>query len=74
MTYYKVKPEFDNCNKYVFVGHSNLIIKNDGILISNELYTPREREKIANNSKYFDVVEIPKSKVYFFFGARFAAE
>lgn len=39
----------------------------------NELYTPKEFERLANCSSWFEVVEIPKSKIYFCFGARFAA-
>ena len=74
MTYYRVKPEFDNRARYKFVGHSNQKIRADGILIGGELYTGRERERIANADKFFDAVEIPKNKTYWFFGARFAVK
>lgn len=47
-------------------------VKQDGILVANELYTPAERARIANSDKFFDRVEIKKTDVYFFFGARFS--
>lgn len=72
MLYYRVKPDMDNQKKYVYVGSSNLKIKPDGILIANELYTPRERERIANTDKFFEKVEISRNKTFWFFGARFA--
>lgn len=72
MTYYRVKPEYDNRANYRYVGNSNLKIKRDGILIAHELYTPRERERLAVKDSAFDKVEISRKKVYWFFGARFA--
>jgi hypothetical protein len=74
MIYYRVKPEYDNRQRWVYVGHSNVKIKPDGILIAHELYTPRERERIANHEKYFEKVEISRRKIYWFFGARFSNE
>lgn len=50
MTYYKVKPEFDQKKR-----------RDGSILIANELYTPREKERFNISDK----------AVYFFFGARF---
>ena len=70
MTYYRVKPEYDNAPKFVYVG-SYYYMKQDNILIGNELYTPRARSRIANSDRFFEVVKIPKTKIYFFFGARF---
>ena len=75
MLYYKVKPEWDQ-----FV-----INKNFDILIENRLYTQKEYEKINDDflkmkrgnvtlKDKFEIVEIPKTKTYFFFGARFAME
>ena len=60
-----------------------IIDKNFNILIANELYTIREFEKIRYNfmkmsdstvelKDKFNLVDIPKNKTYFFFGARFA--
>lgn len=69
MTYYKVKP-----------GHggqrANFRYKFD-YLVSNELYTAAEINKYSSLSealKYCDVVTIPKNKIYWFFGARFACK
>ena len=60
MIYYKIKPEFDNKRR------------SDGsILVSNELYTEREMTKYGINHNATVKIEIPKSKVYFMFGARF---
>lgn len=76
MLYYRVKDEFDNYTKYRFIGKNRNVFnirktdKSD-ILIGGELYTPREREKIANCDKFFDKVYISKRRVYFVFGARF---
>lgn len=73
MIYYKVKPEHDSKTKYIYFekGGFSYQIKPDGILVGNELYTPKEREKIANTDKYFEKVEVSKRKTYWFFGARF---
>ena len=73
MKYYKVKPEKDNTDKFVFVGSDKTKIKNDGFFVGNELYTPKERERIARSDSIFDIVDIPKNKIYFFFGARFSS-
>ena len=72
MKYYRVKPEYDNKTRYKWnnkrqgVPHS--------ILIANELYTPKEFEKLANCPAWFDTVEISRKRTYFSFGARFAME
>ena len=68
MLYYRVKPEFDNRTKFRYVGNK---LKESGILIGNELYTPAERQKIANSSMYFEEVRIPQRNTHWFFGARF---
>ena len=70
MKYYKVKPQYDNKTRYTWNNRQQGI--SNGILIANELYTPAEFRKIANCPSWFECVEIPKSKIYFFFGARFA--
>lgn len=72
MQYYKVKPQYDNKTRYKWNNHRQGVP--DGILIANELYTPKEFEKLANCSAWFDTVEISKKCTYFFFGARFAVE
>ena len=73
MIYYKVKAEHDNKARFKYYEKNGFsyYVKEDGILIGNELYTPKEREKIANNDRYFEKVEISKNKTYWFFGARF---
>ena len=72
MTYYRVKPEYDNKKRYTR-NNKGQGVPDGTILVANELYTPAEFRKIANCPAWFDVVEIPKSKIYFFFGARFAS-
>lgn len=69
MTYYRVKPEYDNKIKYTWNNHYQGVP--NGILIANELYTPAEFKKIANYKGYFEEVEVKKNKTYWFFGARF---
>ena len=68
--YYRVKSEYDNAPKFKYVG-SYYMMRPDGILVGNELYTPRERQKITNSDRFFEIVNIPKNKIYWFFGARF---
>ena len=71
MRYYRVKPEYDNKVKYVWRRGQGV---SDGILIGNELYTPKEYERLANYWAWFEEVEIPKNKTYWCFGARFEME
>ena len=70
MKYYKVLPEYDNEKRFKFARGGGLEI--DGIYIGNELYTQRELLKYLEYTKYVVPVTIPKSKIYFLFGARFA--
>lgn len=71
MTYYRVKPEFDQTPKMMWKRHKHAWYK-DGILIENELYTQRELKPYRNlTEQMFDIVRIPKNKIYWFFGARF---
>ena len=61
MLYYRIKPEFDQKKRC------------DGsILVANELYTQREKERFAISDKAVDAVQVSKRSVYFSFGARFA--
>lgn len=63
MTYFKIKATADQRKR------------SDGsIYIANELYTPKEKEKYNIPIAYYDTIEIPKSKTFFMFGARFAME
>lgn len=60
MKYLRIKPCFDQK------------VRSDGsILIGRELYTKREARKFAIPSECYDVVAVPKTKVYWCFGARF---
>ena len=68
MTYYRVKPEFDNF----------IYDKNFNFFIGKELYTAKELiiiRKAYNRKPIFDsifeAVEISKNKIHWFFGARF---
>ena len=70
MKYYKVKPQYDNKTRYTWNNHRQGVP--DSILIANELYTPFEFSRLANCPAWFDIVEISKRKIYWFFGARFA--
>ena len=63
MTYYKVKLEFDQRKR-----------QDGSILIANELYTPREKERFNISDKAVDPVQVSRKAVYFFFGARFGEE
>lgn len=72
MKYYRVLPEYDQKTRWKFARGGGLTM--DGIYIKNELYTQRELLKYLDYSSYVVPVYIPKSKVYFCFGARFAME
>lgn len=71
MTYYRVKPQYDNFR--LIRDH-----KYHGILIANELYTDKELIKksilfcYGVQPDFFEKVEISRKKIYWFFGARFA--
>lgn len=69
MKYYRVKPEFDNVRRYKLTARG--VCVPDSVLIGNELYTEIEHSKIANRKQMFDIVNIPKNKTFFSFGARF---
>ena len=72
MNYYRVLPEYDQTLRYKFKRGGGLEI--DGIYIKNELYTMRELKKYLGYARCVVPVNIPKNKVYFFFGARFEKE
>ena len=71
MTYYKVKPQSDNRNRYV-IDKKTGRLKYAGIWIANELYTPAEIKRFTNYEKHVEPVTIKKTCVYWCFGARFA--
>lgn len=77
MKYYRVKREFDNVAKYKTF-KSGRVMHTGDIYIGGELLTEKEflrhKEKYLlphSDEKMFDVVEIPKSRIYWSFGARF---
>lgn len=83
MTYYRVKPQYDNCK----------LSRSFEILVGTGLFTVKEWEKafvkwVNRNTRrdenkavtpdlkqaflrMFDLVEIPKNKTYWFFGVRY---
>ena len=72
MKYFRVKPQYDNKTRYRWNNHHQGVP--DGILVANELYTPTEYKRLANCPFWFEPVELPKNKIYWFFGARFSNE
>ena len=73
MIYYKVKKQFDNAP--IIQKKAGYVVKID-IWIRDELYTLKELQRMQKRGViipwgYFEIVEIPKNKVYCFFGARF---
>lgn len=65
MKYYRVKPEVDQRKQYNTHG------KYTGFYIANELYTEKEAARKYLNPAFMELVEIPKNKIYWCFGARF---
>lgn len=74
MIYYQVKPEYDQTRRLIWKRHKHAFF-DDGIFISNELYTARELQKyyIAAPGMFNEIL-VPKNKIYYFFGARFKME
>lgn len=75
MRYYRVKPEYDQ--KQRIKNHRYKVKrKPDGVFVANELYTAGELDKfyitLEQEHNIFEVVEIPKNKIYWNFGCRFA--
>ena len=72
MKYYRVKPQYDNQTRWTWNNHHQGV--SNGIIVANELYTPREFEKLAMYHGWFEVVEISKGDIYTCFGARFESK
>ena len=71
MKYYRVLPQYANKHtKYTYDKH-NRPKWNGYFHIANELLTETEIKKHNYIKEYCEVVEIPKTKIYWFFGARF---
>lgn len=60
MKYARIKPEADNIRR-----------KDGSIYVKGELYTLKEADKLGISKSLYDIVEVSKSAVYFFCGARF---
>ena len=76
MKYYRVKPEF--VGKRLCVCKRGYYVNMGYELIANELFTEKEYAKLQKNHVFgcsplncVELVEIPKNKIYWFFGARF---
>ena len=66
MIYYRVKPQYDQKRK------DPMSARRCNFLVAHELYTESERKKMPKvSSDAFERVEIPKTRTYWFFGARF---
>lgn len=77
MKYYKVLEWADGSQYYKWDGRPNrygYVRPTGKYMIENELLTEREKNAYCNHDKHYEVVEIPKNKTYWFFGARFAKE
>lgn len=65
MIYYRVRKEYDQFPK-------NPKVRDGNILVGEELYTEAEFNQLPFiYAGAFERVEVPKSRTYFFFGARF---
>lgn len=72
MKYYRVLNWCDGNQYYKWDTRKAGYVKPTGLyMITGELLTERERNKFCNHDKHFEVVEIPKNKTHWFFGARF---
>ena len=77
MKYYRVLGWADGCQYYKWDRRPNRYgyVRPTGLyMVANELLTEREKNMYCNHDKHYEVVEIPKNKTYWFFGARFAVE
>lgn len=77
MKYYKVLAWADGRQYYKWDRRPNRYgyVRPTGLyMVANELLTEREKNMYCNHDKHYEVVEVPKNKTYWFFGARFAVE
>lgn len=81
MKYYRVLPNYDGVQVLKVRRHGLTI---DRYLVGNELYTDAEFKQLLNGAdlrgcgvrdgvQVFEAVDVPKTKTYWMFGARFAA-
>lgn len=65
MTYYRVKPEYDQVRKFPRTDDYDF-------LVADELFTERERDEMPRVPDVaFEIVDIPEHCTYTLFGARF---
>ena len=71
MKYYRVKPEFGGTTAFRFHRGGGLCVV--GQYIANELYTATELKRRGDclYMHYMECVNIPKTKTFLSFGARF---
>lgn len=70
MKYYRVRPEYDQRTRYTWNNHHQGV--SNGVVLANELYTPREFDRLAMCPAWFEEVNVSKRNIYWSFGARFA--
>ena len=68
MIYYKVPLELDGKQIYTSAGKSKTIYMP---LVAHELFTEKECERYSLPKAKLTKIEIPKNRIYWFFGARF---
>ena len=74
MKYYRVLGWADGKQYYKWDKRNAGYVRPTGLyMIANELLTEREKNMYCNHDKHYEVVEVPKNKTYWFFGARFAS-
>lgn len=69
MIYYRVPPGLD---QRAIIGPGLYAGPPKRFLIKNELYTEKECKRYGITLDGLERIEIPKSKIYWFFGARFS--
>lgn len=72
MKYYRVKEWCDGHEFYKWDNRKYGYVRQTGkYMVANELLTEREFWKYSNHKGHYEIVEIPKSRVYWSFGVRF---
>ena len=87
MKYYRVKPQYDNCklsSSYEILVSKELFTEKEwekacAKWVNRNTLHRGEKKAVTPAMKQeffrmFDIVEVPKNKTYWFFGARFARE
>lgn len=82
MKYYRIKFEFDDVTRYRWSRQgTGPILVADGAYVAGELMTAKEMEKHKTRyllpapvDEFTEIVNIPKTRVHWFSGARFINE